>query len=284
MLGLSRTLSRPVCAAASAALVAAGLAVSPVASAAPVSTATAPTTRATATSSTSATTVTATAPAVRFRGETQSGSFTSRYWPGRTVHWQAALPVGTPKATVIVLHGRSDDGAKAFYGLDLPGEARRTGMAIVTVDGGDNYWTRHGGIDTNRMVTSDLMRAIAARGIPVKRYALSGYSMGGLGSLLVAQRMGGKRVFAVAPMSSALWQDRGGVEGAAQAKVRRQASKLRGIPVRMVCGTGDVLLDVNKSMARLIPQASTSWTSGGHDFGYWRPVFADQLDWMARHA
>ncbi len=283
MPGSSRILSRPVCAAASAALVAVGLAV-PAAAAPASATTSATATTSTAVTSTAATPPTGAPPAQATSGQTVSGSFTSRYWPGRTVHWQAALPVGRPKATVVVLHGRSDDGAKAFYGLDLPAEARRTGMAIVTVDGGDNYWTRHGDVDTNRMVTSDLMRAIAEHGIPVKRYAMTGYSMGGLGSLLVAQRMGGKRVFAVAPMSSALWQDRGGVEGAAQAKVRRQAHKLAGIPVRMVCGTGDDLLGVNKSMARLIPQASTSWTAGGHDFAYWRPVFAQQLDWIARQA
>lgn len=220
-----------------------------------------------------------------FRGRTQHGSFTSTAWPGHTVRWRAAVPVGVPSATVIVLHGRSDDSDKAFDGLDLRRQAHRTGMAIVTVDGGDNFWTCYGGIDTGRMVTDELVRALRDRGLPVDRYALSGYSMGGLGAMLIAQRVGPTRVFAVAPMSSAVWEGgKGGAEGQAQAHVRRDAAALARIPVRLVCGTSDALYGVNRSMAQLLPHASTSWTGGDHDFAYWRPVFAQQLDWIARQA
>lgn len=246
-----------------------------------------------ASAATSATTAAATTTAARpaasgrkaFRGRTQHGSFTSTAWPGHTVRWRAAVPVGVPSATVIVLHGRSDDSDKAFDGLDLRRQAHRTGMAIVTVDGGDNFWTSYGGIDTGRMVTDELVRALRARGLPVDRYALSGYSMGGLGAMLIAQRVGPTRVFAVAPMSSAVWEGgKGGAEGQAQAHVRRDAAALARIPVRLVCGTSDALYGVNRSMAQLLPHASTSWTGGDHDFGYWRPVFAQQLDWIARQA
>lgn len=216
-----------------------------------------------------------------FRGKTQHGSFTSRYWPDRTVTWRAAVPVGVPKGTVIVLHGISDDGAKAFDGLDLRTQARRTGMAIVTVDGGDHFWTNNGSVDTGRVVTEDLVDALKRRGLPVDRYALSGYSMGGTGAMLIAQRLGPTKVFALAPMSAAVWEGgKSGVEARAQVAVRRQAARLRGIPTRIVCGTGDSLIDVNRSMARLLPAASTSWTPGAHDFDYWRPVFATQLDWI----
>lgn len=220
-----------------------------------------------------------------FRGKTQHGSFTSRYWPGRTVTWRAAVPVGVPKATVIVLHGISDNGAKAFDELALRTQAHRTGLAIVTVDGGDHFWTTNGSVDTGRLVTGDLVNALKRRGLPVDRYALSGYSMGGTGAMLIAQRLGKAKVFAVAPMSAAVWEGgKSGVEGRAQAAVRRQAARLRGIPVRIVCGTGDSLIGVNRSMARLLPSAITSWTPGAHDFDYWRPAFAQQLDWIARQA
>lgn len=220
-----------------------------------------------------------------FRGKTQHGSFTSRYWPGRTVTWRAAVPVGVPKATVIVLHGISDNGARAFEGLDLRRQARRTGMAIVTVDGGDHFWTSNGSVDTGRLVTGDLVNALKRRGLPVDRYALSGYSMGGTGAMLIAQRVGRAKVFAVAPMSAAVWQGgKSGVEARAQTAVRRQAHRLRGIPVRIVCGTSDSLIGVNRSMARLVPGASTAWTPGDHDFDYWRPAFAQQLAWIARQA
>lgn len=218
-----------------------------------------------------------------FKGTTQHGSFTSRRWPGRTVHWRAAVPYGVPKGTVIVLHGITDTGAKAFDGLDLRWQARRTGMAIVTVDGGDHFWTKYGSIDTGRMVSEELVSALRRRGLPVDRYALSGYSMGGTGAMLIAQRVGSTKVFAVAPMSSAVWEGgKSGVEAHAQTVVRRDAARLRGIPVRLVCGTGDSLIGVNRSMARLLPSASTAWTPGAHDFDYWRPVFAQQLNWIVK--
>ena len=256
------------------------LAASAVSVAAPASAAPA-TTTANASTAAVATPAVATAGKKAFRGKTQHGSFTSRYWPGRTVTWQAAVPVGVPKATVIVLHGISDNGAKAFDGLDLRLQARRTGMAIVTVDGGDHFWTNNGSVDTGRVVTGDLVNALKRRGLPVDRYALSGYSMGGTGAMLIAQRVGATKVFAVAPMSAAVWEGgKSGVEARAQVAVRRQAARLRGIPTRIVCGTGDSLIEVNRSMARLLPAASTSWTPGAHDFDYWRPVFATQLDWI----
>ena len=113
-------------------------------------------------------------------------------------------------------------------------------MAIVTVDGGDHFWTNNGSVDTGRVVTGDLVNALKRRGLPVDRYALSGYSMGGTGAMLIAQRVGAQKVFAVAPMSAAVWEGgKSGVEARAQAAVRRQSARLRGIPVRIVCRSRD---------------------------------------------
>lgn len=214
---------------------------------------------------------------------TMRGTFTSKHWPGRTIAWQAAKPAGKPKATVIVLHGISDDGAKAFRELQLAKQAARTGLALVTVDGGDHFWTSNGDVDTGRMVAEDLVRVLRARGLPVNRYAVAGYSMGGTGALLYAQRYP-KKVFAVAPMSAAVWEGgKSGVEAKAQRLVRRDAAKLKGTPTRIVCGTGDSLIAVNRSLARQVPKSATAFTPGGHDFEYWRPALARQLDWLTKH-
>ena len=62
--------------------------------------------------------------------------------------------------------------------------------SAVTVDGGDHFWTNNGSVDTGRVVTGDLVNALKRRGLPVDRYALSGYSMGGTGAMLIAQRVG----------------------------------------------------------------------------------------------
>lgn len=107
--------------------------------------------------------------------------------------------------------------------------------------------------------------------------------MGGAGALLLGQALGAQRVWAVAPMSAAVWDGgHGGVEGRAQEAVRANAGRLSGIPTRIVCGTEDHLIDVNRSFAALVPDAQTDLSSpGGHDHGYWSRALGEQLDWMA---
>lgn len=183
-----------------------------------------------------------------------------------------------------MLHGRTDSAEKAFTELGLVELAKTSGYALAAIDGAETYWHSDGsGTDTGAMVQEDFIPLLAAQGLPVQRVGLTGYSMGGLGSLLLAERLGSSRVFGVAPMSAAVWEagGKGGVEGAAQQEVRAQASRLAGIPVRIVCGTEDELLDVNGTMAALIPHSTTEWTAGGHDFGYWGPALKRQLEWLA---
>lgn len=136
-----------------------------------------------------------------FTGQTLSGTLTTPYWPGQIVQWLIATPQGTPKGTVIVLHGRSDSARKAFDGLGLAGLARSTGYALAAIDGESTYWTNFGGVDTASMVVDDFLPVLASTGLPVDRVALTGYSMGGLGALLIAEQLGAQRVSAVMPMS-----------------------------------------------------------------------------------
>ena len=228
---------------------------------------------------------TSTPPTKTFDGQTLSGSFTTPYWPGQTVQWLVATPQGAPKGTVIVLHGKTDSARVAFDGLDLAGLARSTGYALAAIDGASTYWTSYGGVDTASMVTDDFIPVLASKGLPVDRVALTGYSMGGLGALHIAQQLGAQRVSAVLPMSAAVWEGgHPGAEGQAQAQVRADAGKLAGIPVRIVSGTDDDLTEPNKTLAALIPGAATSWTPGAHDFAYWRPALTQQLAWLAQQA
>ncbi len=235
-----------------------------------------PTAEPRSTSTTSSTTKT-------FDGTTLSGSFTTPYWPGQTVQWLVATPQGIPKGTVIVLHGKTDSARKAFDGLALADLARSTGYALAAIDGDSTYWTSYGDIDTASMVTGDFLAILADKGLPVDRIALTGYSMGGLGALHIAQQLGAQRVSAVLPMSAAVWEGgHPGAEGQAQAQVRTDAGKLAGIPVRIVSGTDDDLTPSNQSLAKLIPGAATEWSPGAHDFAYWRRALAGQLAWLAQ--
>lgn len=221
--------------------------------------------------------------AATFDGKALSGSLDSRHWPGRQVGWKVAVPDGPVRGTVLVLHGKTDSAEKAFTELGLEEQAKATGFALAAIDGDSTYWSDDGaGTDTGRMVTEEFLPLLASKGLPVDRIGLTGYSMGGLGSLLIAERLGPQRVFAVAPMSAAVWEGgKPGVEGEAQREVRANAGKLSGIPTRIVSGTEDDLTEVNKSLAELVPQAETKWSSGSHDFGYWGPALAEQLKWMS---
>ena len=182
---------------------------------------------------------------------------TSAHWPGHRAHWIAAVPAGTPRATVIVLHGRGDNAATAADGLDLTSHAARTNLALVAIGGENTYWTDDGaGTDTGAMVIEDLLPQLAAQGLPVERVAVTGYSMGGLGALLLTQRWP-QRIIAAAPMSAAVWaQPHPGIEGAAQTAVRRDVARLANTPVRIVSGTEDDLTPDNQSLAAVISRVS----------------------------
>lgn len=220
-----------------------------------------------------------------FAGKTLQGDLTTSHWPGQTVHWIVATPQGPPRGTVIVLHGKTDTAQKAYDQLRLTEQAQASGYALAAIDGGSTYWTNYNGIDTAAMVIDDFLPLLGQQGLPVDRVGLTGYSMGGLGALLLAEQLGPDRVLGVAPMSAAVWEDgKPGAEGHAQQQVRRDVGKLAGIPVSIASGTDDSLTPANQSLAAQIPHAHTEWTQGAHDFDYWRPTLTRQLQWLAAQA
>lgn len=216
-------------------------------------------------------------------GQTLRGTLTSKFWPGRSPEWIVATPQGPVRGIVIVLHGKTDTAAKAYDELDLAAKAKATGFALAAIDGDSTYWTGYDGVDTGAMVLQEYLPLLAEQGLPVDRVGLTGYSMGGLGALLLAEQLGPQRVFGVAPMSAAVWEDgKPGAEGQAQQRVRSDVGKLAGIPVRIASGTDDDLTDANRSLAGLIPHAQTEWVAGGHDFNYWTRALDRQLAWLAQ--
>lgn len=225
---------------------------------------------------------TVTSPGSRtFDGSTLSGTLTSKHWPGKTVNWLVATPTGLSRGTVIVLHGKTDSARVAFDGLGLADLAKSSGYAFAAIDGDSTYWTSYQGIDTGAMVIEDFLPLLASKGLDVDQITLTGYSMGGLGALTIAQELGSTRVKGVLPMSAAVWEGgHPGAEGQAQARVRADVGKLDGFKVRIVSGTDDDLTAPNQTLAGLIPDAVTSWTPGAHDFAYWRPALADQIAWL----
>jgi enterochelin esterase-like enzyme len=211
--------------------------------------------------------------------------------------WSIAYPPGTEAGDalpfLLVLHGRGDD-HRAVLGSHALGaflaQAVRRGtapFALVAVDGGDHdYWhPRASGADTQKMLVDELLPLVATHGLRVDRFALGGWSMGGYGALLLAERLGPSRVTAVAVDSPAIWTRAADTApGAFDSRqdfekhdVLRQAAALRRIPIRVTCGTGDPFLPGVRALLAVQPHAEHDIGSGGHDLGWWRHAAPGQL-------
>jgi pimeloyl-ACP methyl ester carboxylesterase len=223
-----------------------------------------------------------------------SGTLSSRFWPGQKVRWRLAQPThrGSAKASrplVVALHGHGGDADWPFNGVHIGRHIASTGLSVATIDGGDFYWhARRSGVDTGRMITQDVLPLLAGRGVNTDRIALIGWSMGGYGALLLAGRLGPRRVAAVAAVSAALWQSPGdSAAGAfdnradfAANDVFAARAKLSGIPVRLDCGRDDPFIVANRTFARELPAAVATFDDGSHTEEYWSAHAGADMRWL----
>ena len=233
-------------------------------------------------------------------GTVVSGSFASSAMGG-PVGFSIAYPTTVQRGlrVLLELHGRSDDHWAVFSGHRLPAflaQAVRDGVppyAIVAVDGGtQSYWhKRASGIDPQRMLLEELLPLLAARGLRTDRLALGGYSMGGYGAILLSEQLGASRVAALVPDSPALlqrWKDTAagafdGPDDFAAHDVFPHLDRLRGIPVRITCGTSDPFLPGARAFLRAFPAAERDLSAGGHDSAFWKHVAPAQVAFAGRH-
>ena len=123
------------------------------------------------------------------------------------VDWTVVRPRGSVHGTVFCLHGYEANHRFAFNDVHVPQAAHQVGLqvAVAAVDGGaDSYWhKRSDGTDALAMLLGDFVPLV--RGLVGDLpQALMGWSMGGYGALLAAERARAKFV-AVAPASPAIW-------------------------------------------------------------------------------
>ena len=224
----------------------------------------------------------------------RSGTLTSRYWPGREVHWQLAMPEGHDSRTpvVVVLHGKGGDASHAFRIVHVQDHARANRLSVASVDGGDFYWhARRAGVDTGAMVVEDFLPLVRRETGYAGKLAFLGWSMGGYGSLLLASQLGPDRVGAVVAESAALWTEPGAsAPGAFDDREDFEAHDvfapqrlevLRQIPVRLDCGRSDPFVAGNRAFATALPSAELTVDEGGHTGEYWRDHAGRQLRWVA---
>lgn len=187
-----------------------------------------------------------------------------------TVDFYTAVPAGHGDGTglpvCLILHGGSKRPAD-FEGLGLGRfltDAVSRGAAPFVLAGatGDRLaWQPGEHDDPQRMVHEELPAWCAARGFDTSRLAAWGWSMGGYGSLLLAEAFP-RFVRAVAAFSPAVVPGDG---------VFRDADRLTGTPVGLWCGRGDPLFANVRALRRELPAEPVAGTfgPGEHNFAYW---------------
>jgi enterochelin esterase-like enzyme len=154
------------------------------------------------------------------------------------------------------------------------------------VDGGrDSYWHRRSdGTDALAMLLEEFIPLVRDRVGPLP-HALMGWSMGGYGALLAAERVP-RQFRAVAPASPALWLSPGATAlGAFDSPADFYANdvfagvgKLRAMKVAVFCGTGDPFYAATRQLSGLMDfPHEARFGPGGHDDAYWRSVAPAQL-------
>jgi S-formylglutathione hydrolase FrmB len=237
-------------------------------------------------------------------GAIEYGSFHSSA-RGREVGFAVVLPPGAkpgdPLPLCLYLHGRGGTHHNvADPPMGLPWfladrvAAGAPPMALLAVDGGNAWWHRRAnGDDPARMLTDEVLPLAARRGLATHRIGVLGTSMGGYGALLLAQRLGPKRIAAVGAMSPALTRRYADAfPGAFDSRADYDAhdvfagrERLRGIAVRVDCGSDDRFGFAPACRAFLEGAPATvvgTTLPGCHDTAFWRSVAARHVEHVAR--
>jgi hypothetical protein len=227
-----------------------------------------------------------------------TGSFESRFMH-REVGWAYSSPAhGEPKAVVLSLYGKGADQFSPFDSLHLPDAAAYVGapLAIASADGGrDNYWhKRANGTDAHAMLVQEFVPLLISK-LGSLPFALHGYSMGGYGALLAAERgvttEGANFFKGVAASSPALWTEPsetapGAFDGANDFyanDVFTGVAALRSLNVRLDCGTLDPFYPATRRLSGFMtwPHLAVFRTWATHTSGFWRSVAPAQMRFLA---
>jgi len=232
------------------------------------------------------------------RAHMVTGSFHSRFMH-REVGWVYSLPAkDEPRAVVISLYGKGANQFAPFDSLHLPDAAAYVGapMSIASADGGgDNYWhKRANGTDAHAMLVEELV-PLLTRKLGALPFALHGYSMGGYGALLTAERgatTNGDDLFkGVAASSPALWTEAsetapGAFDSAEDFyanDVFTGVAALRSLEVRLDCGELDPFYQATHQLSGLMRWSHVAvfrpWAT--HTSGFWRSVAPAQMRFLA---
>jgi YD repeat-containing protein len=203
---------------------------------------------------------------------------------------------------VIALHGLGGDAVSAadLYAPAMTQAGAR--FAVVAADGGSTYWhKRADGDDPLGMIVHEILPRAAAHGLAVGRIGIIGYSMGGYGALLLAERLStdGPRPAAVAAASPAIFpsfQDARSADSRsfagpaefARYDVLAGLAALRRVPAWVSCGSDDPFEATTEltrdRLGRLTGRpVAGGITSGCHDDAFWARTAPSALEFLGLH-
>jgi enterochelin esterase-like enzyme len=218
----------------------------------------------------------------------------------RTVGYALAYPPGVAGGAklpvCLVLHAWGTDYRDPFDGVGyhrMLAAAVAAGVprfVLAAVDGGDTYWhPRASGDNPIAMLLEDFPVVLRQHGLPVDRFAVLGYSMGGYGALVLASAAP-QRIVAAAASAPAFWRSYDearsvndkAFDSAADWRtwgdLRTRVSALKGMPVRIDCGESDSFEPAVRALGEQLPDRTTVHIAKGcHDASFWWSAAPEQL-------
>jgi len=212
------------------------------------------------------------------------------------VDYAVGLPPGhVGSAAAVCLPGRGSDADWVMNVLHAVDFVAAAGLrfAVAAVDGGQSYWHRRAdGEDRMRMLISDFLPLLRS-GFGLEPRAIMGWSMGGYGALLAAERHP-ERFPTVAVSSAAIWQTHtqqasavpdafDGAADFAANDVFAGSDRLARSAVWLSCGTADPFLANDRAFAARLPHRPAGrFVSGCHDDDFWRRMLPAQVRFVGR--
>lgn len=227
---------------------------------------------------------------------TQSSAKWVIYYPPDTAE-------GDPLPVAIMMHGLGDSIAaldanhysQALY--DTVIHDQTPPFAIAAIDGGTTFWQQDGSRDGGALVADEFVAELTRRGLDTSRLALTGWSMGGWGSLrLACDELHGK-LKAIAPLSAPCylryehvpdptWMSRAAFD---RNNFYTRPERLTGLPIFLACGTQDPFYSGNAAFAKILRSTRgvgplvTDFGPGAHSAQYWNSVAGAQLSFLGQH-
>ncbi|WP_028707656.1 alpha/beta hydrolase [Propionicicella superfundia] len=234
---------------------------------------------------------------------TLTGRLSSRFTGSRhdwVVWYPAGTPTGADLPVAIVLHGLGDSihTADRMHYPEHLADVVRDGaapFALAAIDGGSLYWQKIGSQDAGALVAEEFVALLATQGLDTSRLGLTGWSMGGWGTLRLASQDLQGRLRAVAALSTPCYERFDSLP-TQEAVTRAQfdannfvphPERLADLPILLACGRSDTFFPGNESFAEVlratpgVPEPTTLFAAGDHSQTFWESVAPAQLRFLA---